>query len=172
MVRTSPGDAVLSPCRRYRYHLHRDIPSLFGRRRALFVMFNPSTADATKDDHTISKCIGFGERWECSRIEVVNLFAWRSKDPERLLDARDPVGPENDEHIAAALTSADLVVCAWGALPRIVAHLYGRRMEQVWKLVQRHRPQCLGLTADGYPCHPLILAYATPLEPFLLRSAA
>src|SRR5689334_20041621 len=70
--------AVLSPCGLYRYRLTRrwgDGPAL------LFVMLNPSTADATEDDPTIRRCTGFAKREGMPAIEVVNLFAWRATDP-------------------------------------------------------------------------------------------
>jgi len=75
--------AVISKCGRYRYLLTRK----WGKRTdfATFVMLNPSTADGFRDDATIRKCIGFAKRWGFDGIQVVNLFAWRSRDPLDLL---------------------------------------------------------------------------------------
>lgn len=54
------GTADISLCGRYRYRLTR---TLTGPGMPLvFVMLNPSVGDASIDDPTIRRCIGFGER--------------------------------------------------------------------------------------------------------------
>jgi hypothetical protein len=81
-------------------------------------MLNPSTADATEDDPTIRRCVGFARRERCGVLEVVNLFAFRATNPQALRSAPDPVGPANDRFIEKAVERADLIVVAWGAVPR------------------------------------------------------
>ena len=44
-------DALFSSCRRFRFELTRDWDS--SRPRLMYVMLNPSTADAERDDPTI-----------------------------------------------------------------------------------------------------------------------
>jgi len=161
--------AVISEDGLYRYRLERAIGK--GERTACFIMLNPSTADAEKDDPTIRKCIGFAKRWQCGRLLVVNLFAWRATDPKALLEARDPVGRENDEHIErcvdAAVVSAGRVVCAWG--------VHGTLLDRNWQVLSqlKHRfssqvvnLRCLRLTKDGHPEHPLLVPYSIELRPF------
>src|ERR1019366_833740 len=80
--------------RPYRYSLWRRVGE--SRRRVLFVMLNPSTADAIVDDPTIRRCMGFARTWGFGELEVCNLFAYRSPCPSALLRAADPVGPSND----------------------------------------------------------------------------
>lgn len=143
------SSAVLSPCGLYRYRL--------GRRWApggtvCWILLNPSTAGAVKDDPTIRRCVGFAKRWGCGAIEVVNLFALRSPDPRSLFRGPDPIGPENDAHIMGSVTSGDIVVCAWGALGR----LFGRGHE-VQHMLTFARLKCLGETKSGQPRHPLYL---------------
>ena len=112
---TSPGTAEFSACGRYRYWLERrwsaDSP-------AVFVMLNPSTADAKIDDPTIRRCMGFAKREGHGGLVVVNLFGWRSSDPRQLVLADDPVGPGNTRAIGEALlmgaTTSGRVICAWG----------------------------------------------------------
>lgn len=104
-------DAFLSPCRTYRWWLRRywsTAPLL------AIVGLNPSTADATKDDPTIRRCVGFARSWGHGGIVMLNLFAFRSTDPIALLNAGDPVGPLNDGYLAQH-TSERRVLCAWGA---------------------------------------------------------
>jgi len=142
--------AEFSPCRRYRYRLWRTWGD--PRELLLLVMLNPSTADASADDPTIRRCIAFAKRWKHGALEVVNLFAWRSTDPDELLDVPDPVGPGNDEVVLAAARGARRVIAAWGAhraaqerAPTVLRLLAGAGV------VAYH----LGLNEDGSPKHPL-----------------
>lgn len=156
--------AVISDCGKYRYHLHRHI-GIGGRGSCCFVMLNPSTADAMQDDPTIRRCIGYAKNLGCDSLEVVNLFAYRSTDPEVLASmSRDSaVGPENDHHITRASSPAAFVLCAWGNH----GSLFGRDRE-VLDLIRSNgaKPMALKINAkSGQPAHPLYLkADAQPIE--------
>lgn len=159
------GGAIISPCGAYRYLLERRWLSVnsshrYGE-RACFVMLNPSTANADEDDPTIRKCVGFAGRWGCSEIDVVNLFGVRSTDPSVLLRGGEIVGHDNDQHVADAVAKASVVVAAWGAH----AKPFAMRRKVIERMLPRNT-MCLGRTKDGSPRHPLMLAYATPLQPY------
>jgi len=145
--------AVLSDCGTYRYSLTRDWTA--SGRRAVFIMLNPSTADATQDDPTIRRCIRFAQRFGCDGLRVVNLYGLRSTDPAALWEHPDPVGPDNDAYIEHALWSAETtdapVIAAWGANAR------QDRIDQVLGLHGMLSCQALGLTKTGQPRHPLYL---------------
>jgi hypothetical protein len=101
----------------YRYNLTRIWD---GSRGALVVIgLNPSTADATTDDPTIRRCIGFAKRERLGGLVMLNLFAFRATDPKRMRCADDPVGPDNDhairEAVAANRRLGSVFVAAWGA---------------------------------------------------------
>ena len=158
------GSAVISDCGMYRYRLTRE----FGKGPlATFIMLNPSTADAEVPDQTIRKCIGFARKWECGSIQVVNLFAFRSRSPAAMKKALDPVGPENEKAFNEAMLIAMLrapfgpVVCAWGT------HGSHRDQDMVilgWlRKYPKIKPVALGITKGGHPQHPLLVAYAAPL---------
>jgi hypothetical protein len=158
------GGADLSDCGRYRYRLWRDGWDEEDDRACLFVMCNPSTANAVDDDATIRRCVGFCSRWGYGRLFVVNLFAFRSTDPRGLLTAADPVGPDNDVWIAAELKAASRVVLAWGspsqpALRRLIA----ARVRQIMSFAD-FPPNTgrLGSCKDGSPRHPVRLPYESP----------
>ncbi len=166
--------ALLSACGRYRYKLWRRWDPL--KPSVVFVMLNPSTADAFDDDPTIRRCVGFARDWDAGGIRVVNLFAWRATNPIDL-----PTGPEavceqpaagivnrNDAAIAAAPDHGSRIIAAWGAHQgaavehrrRVVLDLLGRRGLTV---------EALGLTKGGAPRHPLYVradtepvVFATP----------
>lgn len=158
---TDESGALFSKCRAYRYLLWRK----WGSRLdgiMVFIMVNPSTADALQDDPTIRRCIGVAKREGCGELRVLNLFAYRSTDPAVLHHVSDPVGPENNAFISGQKNYGTRLVLAWGA---------GRdqgRVKDVLSLVQGHPHGlwCLGTTRDGSPCHPLYLAANAPLVRF------
>lgn len=158
------GGASIDESGRYRYHLWRHF--LPGERTILYVMLNPSTADARLDDQTIRRCRSFAVREEFERLEVVNLFAWRATKPRELLDAADPVGPLNDATIAGAAARAHMIVLAYGSLRR----RWWDRADEVLDLLSpagTRRPLwTLGSTQDGFPRHPSRLPNDATLELF------
>lgn len=141
-------DALFDSSGVYRYRLSR-VWALDGR-AVVFVMLNASTADATRDDPTIRRCIGLARAWGYGRLEVVNLFAYRSPSPDALLAVDDPVGPDNDDYLRQAAADAALVVAAWGN----VGALRGRD-RAVLEMLARRPLHCLGVTLRGQPRHPL-----------------
>lgn len=157
--------AVISRCGQYRYRLTRSVG--MGDRVVAFVGVNPSTADASADDATVRKWCGFARRWGFDRIEVVNLFAYRSTDVRALATAEDPVGPHNDAHTRTVIAGAQLIVPCWGRITKLPDRLCSR-IGTVREMLYAADAdlKCLGRTKDGDPRHPLMLAYATPLEPW------
>ncbi len=154
-------DAVISDCGQYRYLLRRTWDH--DRMRALFVMLNPSTADADIDDPTIRSCARLCRSWGYGSFEVVNLFGWRASDPKELAKADDPVGPKNDGIADAAISRCDVAICAWGAHA-----MAERRASAMINLIGANRPAafCLGQTKGGSPKHPLYLKTGTMPEVF------
>jgi hypothetical protein len=146
--------AILSDCERYRYTLTREWNA--GAPPLTFIMLNPSTADATVDDRTIRRCISFAQARGFGGLRVVNLFAFRATDPAHMKAEFDPIGPENDMHLRAALVAAKddnaPVIAAWG-----VDGVYKARDGDVRALAQECGVtlMCLGTTKDGHPRHPL-----------------
>src|SRR6185369_17379869 len=98
--------AVISKCGKYRYSLRREW--IGGAGTVCFIMLNPSTADASVDDPTIRRCIGFAQRWGYQILEVVNLYAYRATRPRDMFAAADPVGPENEYYLCKAALGAGL----------------------------------------------------------------
>lgn len=148
--------AIFSRDGYYRYRLERTVgSSAFGHDPAVaFIMLNPSTADATLDDPTIRRCIGFARAWGYAKLIVGNAYAWRSTDPAGLwIAGPGPVGPDNDTHLEQIARDAELVVCAWGA------NIKPERAAAVRAVIERagRTPHALKLTKAGIPGHPLYL---------------
>jgi hypothetical protein len=163
---TEHRDAQLSRDGLYRYRLFRG----WGEgRRIVFVMLNPSTADASFDDPTIRRCRGFAKRLVGGSMEVVNLYALRATKPEHLLHHPDPIGPENVWVIQKAIREADLVVAAWGANVEKVAPLAVPPIKLVMNSCEGHGVDltCLGETEAGHPRHPLYLPSDASCVPWL-----
>ena len=156
---TQIGSAVLSECGRYRYRLEREADPL-GSGAVNFVMLNPSTADATADDPTIRRCVGFAKSRGYARLVVTNLFAFRATNPAdmRGRTLAELVGPDNDEYLISVARAADAVVCAWGAN----GNLY-RRKETVKRMLSEIPVNltALKMTKHGDPQHPLYIAGKT-----------
>lgn len=146
--------AYISECGTYRYWLKREwdetLPSM------AFVMLNPSKADAENDDHTIRRCIGFAKAWGYGGLVVVNLFAYRSTDPMKLLLAADPIGPKNEATIKDIIGSVEMVVCAWGNGPIVkklmIKHYAYRPLKGLPGL------HYLEVGSTGHPKHPARLS--------------
>lgn len=151
-------DAVLSSDGIYRYRLSRTWDRT--KLPLVWIMLNPSTADAYQDDPTIRRCMSFARREGAGGIEVLNLFAYRSPSPKDLQKASDPIGPDNDEWIREVLYPHSRCVCAWGAYPA------WNRVARVMDLARGINFKCLGRTAAGHPKHPLYIAAEQPLMQF------
>lgn len=163
------GSARFSRDRRYRLSLTR----MWGEGpRVLWVLLNPSAADAFEDDPTVARCTDFARRWGFGALEAVNLFALVTPSPAVLRADPRPVGPANrpangaangaanDAAIDAAIARADLVVAAWGAG-------HGGLLDRA-EVVRARLPEgtrCLGVTRSGDPRHPLYLRHDTALVP-------
>lgn len=163
---TIEGSAVISPCNQYRYLLSRVWDAR--KPRLLWILLNPSVADAVVPDMTVTKGIGFSQRWGAGSMEYGNLFSYRATYTADLYSALragvDVVGPENDAYLSAAIARADAVIFAWGALDG--SEPVQKRAAHVMSLLQRHDPVCLGHTKHGYPRHPSRIGYDTPIEAF------
>ena len=140
--------ANFSRCRQYRYALHRYWDESLGG--LLLIGLNPSTADATHNDPTIRRCIGFARDWGFGSLCVANLFAYRATYPSDLKAAADSIGPRNNTWLRRLAREADLVVAAWGNDGR---HL--NRAAEVRKMLPDLH--CIRMNSIGEPAHPLYL---------------
>ena len=165
-----------SPCRKYRYTLWREwsvgdtllfaeppkekIVTPPGDFKYLMVIgLNPSTADETKDDPTIRRCIDFAKRWGFGALCMTNLFAWRDTKPANMRKAAEPIGAENDRYLLECARGAGLILAAWGKNGSFM-----RRDTAVLSLLPSvHR---LRLNDDGSPEHPLYIPATTLPVPF------
>lgn len=139
----------------YRYNLTRRWgPGLL----VLWVMLNPSTADARALDPTLRRCAGYARRWGYGGMVIRNLFALRSTDPKGLRDADDPVGPANDDWLGLhpSVDGIGLTMVGWGQhVLKTVRPEHRMRWFEAARLLTD--PHCVGRCAGtpGMPKHPL-----------------
>jgi hypothetical protein len=150
--------AVISNDTFHRYNLVRvwDL----NKPRIMFIGLNPSRADATFNDPTITRCIQFASDWNFGGLYFANLFSFRTPDPSILIQnlhcAKDRL---TDYHLKVMIGYSDKVVCAWGSWT-----FTGERARQVKAFIRK--PYCFGLNKDLTPKHPLYLKADTKLQLF------
>ncbi len=169
-----PSAALFSDCGKYRYVLERRRPDFSAdqpQRWVAFVGLNPSTATAEQDDPTVRRCRQFASDWGFTGFYMLNLFAYRSTDPQGLKGVADPVGPANDAVICATCHTVDRVVCCWGNHGRYLQR--SEQFSELWEqvLAGDHQQQwplryMFGKTQINEPKHPLYLRRDTLLEDF------
>jgi len=146
------SSAEISEDKKYRYNLYRVWDTT--KPTCIFICLNPSTADASFDDPTVNRCIRFAQDWEVyGSLCMINLFAFRTSNPTKLIKEDDPIGPENDKFILQEVKKSGIVIAAWGAFG-----LFKDRGKFVKNLVNSVcNLYCLKLNTDGTPSHPLYL---------------
>ena len=138
--------AKLSKCRKYRFALWRIWDD--SKPHVMFVGLNPSTADETEDDPTLTRCINYAKSWGYGGVCMANLFSFRATEPENMLAASDPVGRDNDKWLMQLSGEVGLIVAAWGNTGG-----YMGRSRQVKELLPNL--YCLKMNKSGEPAHPL-----------------
>ncbi len=148
---------VFSEDRAYRYTLWREWN--YGSGYCQFIGLNPSTADETRDDPTLRRCINFAKDWGFSAFCMTNIFALRETKPANMKAHQNPVGAENDKWILNISKDAQLVVAAWGTHGSFLG-----RDSEVFNITKEL--YCLGTTKNGFPKHPLYVKGDTQLIKF------
>lgn len=127
----------------------------------MFIGLNPSTATEVHDDPTIRRCMRFAKRFKCGTLYMLNLFAYRSTEPDNLLEAEDPEGPDNMKAILSHAEMANVIVCAWGSHPTAEDQAL-----KVLDLLKDFKLWYLEINKDGNPKHPLYISQSKKLKVF------
>ena len=147
-------DAVISALGQHRYSLSRIWDEDKGK--VLFIMLNPSTANAIHDDPTTIRCINYAKKWGYGGLTIGNMYPYRTKSPKELMawkifGSRYSVFKKNQEHVKEMAEEAHVIVLAWGA------NYEG--LFPVWLFQFGHKMFYLELCKDGNtPKHPLGLS--------------
>lgn len=156
--------AWFSPCHNYRYALTRRWGS---GPTACWIMLNPSTADAFREDNTSRRVTTFTRRLgSFGAFTIVNLYSLRSTKPDALWHHPEPIGPLGEQFLNSQATTRSFVIAAWGAH----GARDGRGNQVAAMLadvgVTLH---CLGVTNNGQPRHPLYVPGDTAFQTYRVR---
>lgn len=150
------GTAVFSECGRHRTLLTREWEGAALPGYVLWIGMNPSTAAADLDDPTVFKECKFTRRWGYGSYVKCNVMDYRATHPRMLLaDGVVACSPDNLPAIVGAAKEAALVVLAYGALHKRLAH-HGTAVVEALRS-EGVRLHALVLTKAGHPGHPLYL---------------
>ncbi len=152
--------AIFSDCRKYRYWLDRVWDD--SKQNLCFLMLNPSTADAFKNDPTIARCQRRAQMLGYGSITIVNLMAYRLTDSRQLKCTPVMEGltenADNFAYIVDAVKNSGITICGWGRheVVKRMAKIAHYRLDEAGLL---HKLYALKLTKDGSPQHPLYIGY-------------
>jgi len=120
----------------------------------------------------LRRILGFTKELGIQRFVMLNLFALVSTNPQVMLKHPDPVRQLNDHHIVKVCEAAAAVVCCWGG-----HGMHLGRADSILELLTPFKLNCLGVTNDGQPRHPLYLpgharlqSYSTSQRPSFAAS--
>ena len=149
----SQSGAEFSEDRRYRYALWRIWDE--NKPLVMFIGLNPSTANETEPDPTITRVTNFAYDWGYGGFYMMNLFGIVSSKPEVLVSDPDPIG-ENDIWLEMISAKCKDVVFCWG--------VFKQARERAQEIKRRYPgAYCLKLTKEGHPWHPLYVKGDTKL---------
>lgn len=137
--------AAFSECRKYRYALWRiwekDKPFI------MFIGLNPSTANETKTDPTITRVRSFATDWGYGGFYMMNLFSFVTAYPEELVkpESNDVL---NDQWLRDVGEKCNMVIFAWGNFKQAVD-----RSKEVMAMFPE--AYALVVNQNGSPRHPL-----------------
>ena len=152
--------AEFSADRKYRYCLWRIWDE--SSPRIMIIGLNPSTANESKPDPTITRVKQFAFDWGYGGFYMMNLFAIVSADPKVLKTDPNPLG-DNDGWLEKIAPKCSKIIFAWGKFKEAE-----ERSKQVIKMFPD--AYALILNKDGSPRHPLYVKGNT--IPILFRNYA
>ena len=129
-----------------------------GGRYVLWLMMNPSDARIEYTDATVAKCGRLSRRWGFDGLLVGNAADYRHNDPKTLVQVDAPRSERNIPAILEMIAEAEMIVFAYGRLPRGVEYLAHQMREAVFAAGAGDKCFALKLLEDGTPGHPLFVS--------------
>ena len=126
----------------------------------MVIGLNPSTANETDNDNTISKVVKVAKNHGFGGVYMMNLFPIVSTDPKVLSSGVDTMGDFSDaQYVSISEKCEGRVVFAWGNFPEA--------RERAVKLIEMFpEALCFKQNKNGSPKHPLYCPDNSVLIPF------
>ena len=155
--------AKFSRCKKYRLQLWRiwddKLPKI------MFIMLNPSYADAHHDDPTIRRCINFAKNWGYGGFYVGNIYPLISTKPKLLLQSLSASHLENKSNLDEMAKKCSRIVCAWGNF-QIVKKL---GIPKGFFFNIKDKLHYISISKNKIPKHPLYLKSNLKLKKYLFE---
>lgn len=134
-----------------------------------WIMLNPGTARAERNDATLQRVCDDSHRWGYGWVTIGNLWSYRASEAQlgnwlsRSGEWVVRANADNDRWLQWMAERADLVVVAWGEHGAI-----DNRGLAALRLLARlgKEPHALGITLNGQPQHPLQSPWDLQPQPF------
>lgn len=138
---------------KFRYVLYRVWDET--KETILWFLLNPSTADESVLDPTLTRCRTFSMMWGYGGFRVINVFAYRATKPKDLRRFKEEyiIGGENNATISKECLITSKIIVGWG---NNICR-YKSRLEELDELLCPFELYSLGVTKTGQPSHPLYL---------------
>lgn len=103
--------AVYSDDKKYRYSLNKTWDE--NKPKATFIGINPSDATELLMDKTVMNLMNHLIKLGYGKVEIVNLYAFRSKKQEGLKYRCNKQEESNNEYVGKALSDSELIIIGW-----------------------------------------------------------
>lgn len=122
----------------------------------LYILLNPSRANAEADDKTVTKLIRFSRSWGYGGFYLGNVHSFITPYPSVLKNKIIKKDSINEMHLKSMRQKCKKVVFGWGNAADFPQ----------WPDRMFFDAFCFGINKNGSPKHPLYLPHQTELIPF------
>lgn len=145
---------------KYRYVLNLKLVKYNNGKKAMFILKNPSTADADDTDPTLEWVGGWANRNNIHNFTVCNIFERTAKKPIELkkLSQNERIGKNNNKEIKKCLEEHDEVIVGWGNPGPLLRKDYNSRIRDVLEFEEIKTKTLFKVgncPKEEYPRHPL-----------------
>jgi hypothetical protein len=162
-VKIISSGAHFSPDNKYRLVLWRIWDE--SKPKVMYIGLNPSTANATKNDNTITKLVKVSNHNGFGGFYMLNLYSYVTPHPEELKGNWEIMDGINNKKLLEYSGMASKIVFCWGNFKEAQEKAYELKhafQQDAW---------CFKQNKNGSPKHPLYCKDDSVLIPFINNKA-